>query len=120
MNKFEFIATGVITPILRVESNNLFVIEQSFIVSVHQERQVNPVRTLGGQVLDFAISRDCLITFKLLLPRKTGYDMVRKFETKNNYFVLYNQQKFWVTSYNFSDNTESPDNIDCTLECRPA
>lgn len=114
MNKFEFIVHEKVTPLVETKKCDIFEIEKQFIVSVSQQREVQPVRTFGGEVLDFITNFDFTIIFILSLNSQVGCKLLKMLTTENP-FVLYEQKKFWVVSY--ENKLENSKQI-WILECR--
>ena len=103
--KFEFIATGSIVStnsLCLKEQEDCFVIQQSFVVSIQRERNVQPIRrTFGGDVVELIPSRDVHVTFILSIPSDMSSYLMENF--KKQPYVMFENKKFYVTSYNLED-----------------
>ena len=106
--KFEFIATGSIVStnsLCLKEQEDCFVIQQSFVVSIQKKRNVQQIRTFSSDVVELITCCDIYVTFVLSIPSDmSSYLSSYLMENfKKQPYVMFENKKFYVTSYNLED-----------------
>jgi hypothetical protein len=120
MNKFRFIATGIVEPVRlkqhTIKANAIFagiVIHSDWIKKVSQQRDVQPIHSMSGHVLELTTSNDRIV-FDLKIPSNISVEITENLSTLSNNYFEWKQKKFFVMN---CENTLEGDFWFWTLEC---
>jgi hypothetical protein len=115
-NKIKFIITGQGNPEEKI-LDNIIRVPPRYIISISQDRDVERVRTMSGNILEVVpLAWTTKITFHLRVLPTLGYEIIKKIEINPRTLFEWNCKKFYILSSHFEEN-ENDALINLNLEC---